>query len=121
MEQLTPAKVSKGKAGNVTTAALRVKRETKRRIQVELAKINKKAYGRNVRIDALISCAMSLLGDADIIALQESSLSNADRLERQFRDYAKNHSGASKDEFIGKLLSGEIGQSLGKSPSGQVL
>ena len=28
--------------------------------------------------------------------------------ESQYRDYQKTHSGANKDEFLGKLLSGEI-------------
>jgi hypothetical protein len=108
METSTNQKVGKIKPNTVSTVPLRVKRETKRRIQAELAKVNKKAFGRKVRVDALIARAIGLLSDVDIAALQDASLSNADRLEQQFRDYAKTHAGVSKDEFLGKLLSSGI-------------
>jgi len=36
------------------------------------------------------------------------SLSNADRLEQQYRDHIKAHGHITKDAFLGKLLSGEV-------------
>ncbi|MCX6110564.1 MAG: hypothetical protein NTZ90_13285 [Proteobacteria bacterium] len=104
MDQVITAKVNKTKSATVTTVSLRVKRETKRRVLAELAKVNKKTVGRKVRVDSLIVRALGLLTDADIVALQDGSLSNADRLELKFRDYQKLNPGASKDDFLGQLL-----------------
>ncbi len=104
MEQVSSVKSSKVKSTTISTVPLRVKRDTKRRVLAELAKVNKKAIGRKVRVDSLILHAISLLTDADILAVQDNSLSNADRLELQFRDYQKVNPGASKDHFLGHLL-----------------
>ena len=104
MDQNEAIKSNKSKPANVTTVPLRVKRETKRRVLAELAKVNKKSVGRKVRVDNLIVHAISLITDGDIKTLQENSLTNADRLELQFRDYQKVNPGASKDHFLGYLL-----------------
>ena len=104
MDQLGQVKVSKPKGAGVATVGLRVRRETKKRVQAELAKINKKDFGKKVRCDELIGTALSLLTERHIKELQDSSLTNADRLESQYRDYQKTHSGASKDDFLGTLL-----------------
>lgn len=104
METPNSKKGVKVKQNNVSTVSLRVKRETKRRIQAELVKVNKKEFGKKVRSDELIMRAIALLGDADIAALQDASFSNADRLEQQYRNYVRTHAGVSKDEFLGTLL-----------------
>jgi hypothetical protein len=104
MNQNEPAKSNKSKSANVTTVSLRVKRETKRRILAELAKVNKKDFGKKVRPDNLIALALSLLTDQHMKSLQEASLTNADRFEQRYRDYIKSHGVTSKDEFLGKIL-----------------
>lgn len=108
MEQVSTNKVNKAKAAGVSTVGLRVKRETKRRVLSELAKINKKDFGRMVRADELIALAMSLVEPKHLTELQERSLSNADRLERQYQAYIKTNGNVSKDAFLGKFLAGEI-------------
>jgi len=108
METPNSKKGIKVKQNNVSTVALRVKRETKRRIQAELAKVNKKPFGRTIRADALISKGLNRLTEQDILELQDASLSNADRLECRYAEYVKSNGSLSKDAFIGKLLSGEI-------------
>lgn len=108
MDQSTQVKTAKPKGAIAPTVALRVKRETKKRIQAELAKVNKKDFGKNVRCDELIGTALSLLTDQHFKALQDGSLTNADRLEAQYRDYVKKHGATSKDDFLGKLLSGKL-------------
>jgi len=107
MEQATQVKVSKTKQATTPTVGLRVKRETKKRIQSELAKINKKDFGKKVRCDELIGTALSLLTELHVKELQEGSLTNGDRLEQKFREYSKANPGASKDQFLGKLLGSE--------------
>lgn len=104
MESKQDSKASKMRKQQVSTVAVRVKRETKRRLQSEMAKINKKTIGRAVHLDALILRLLERLTEQDIIALQEQSLSNTDRLEIAHRDYIKRNGAISKDEFIGIML-----------------
>lgn len=110
METKQDSKATKIKANLVTTTPIRVKRETRRKILLELAKANKKDYGRKLRAEDLIAFAITLLQPDHIKQLQESTLSNADRLDQQFKDYITKHGTLSKDAFIGKLLAGEIGE-----------
>ncbi|MGE4234144.1 MAG: hypothetical protein AB7F43_12520 [Bacteriovoracia bacterium] len=89
-------------------ALLAVKKDTKRRVLQELAKINKKNFGKRVHTDELISMALGLIQPEHVIRLQEESLSNADRLEQEYQRFAKDHEDMTKDEFLGKLLRGEV-------------
>ncbi len=107
MEQTTQTKVNKTKQQNSTTVGVRLRRETKKRIQMELAKINKKDFGKKVRVDELLCILLPLLTDAHFKSLQDNSMTNADRLEKQYRAFIAKHGQLSKDEYIGKLLSGE--------------
>jgi hypothetical protein len=51
---------------------------------------------------------MSLITPQHLQELQEASLTHADRLERDFRAYAAEHGSTSRDEYLGKRLTGEI-------------
>lgn len=88
--------------------AIRVRKDTRKRVLAELARVNKKDFGRKVRPDEFIALAVSLVTPEHIVKLQESSLSNADRLEREYRTYVSTHGAISKDEYLGKRLAGEI-------------
>jgi len=105
MDAIEPVKKAKAKSATVATVSLRVKRDTKRRVLAELAKVNKKDFGKAVRTDALISLALSLLNDQHIKVLRDGSMTNADRLELRYRDYVKKNGATSKDEFLGRILS----------------
>ena len=113
MEQTTQTKVSKARQTNSPTVGLRLRRETKKRIQMELAKINKKDFGKKVRCDELIGTVLSLLTERHIKELQEGSMTNADRLEQKYREYVRKHGPMTKDSFLGTLLPpdsvGEVG------------
>jgi len=115
MEQAKVEKSNKPKAAPASTVGLRVKRETKRRVMQELAKINKKDFGKRIKADDLIALAIGLVGEQHLRQLQESSLSHTDRLALQHRAYIRQHGNISKDEFIGKLLSGELSNSGSRS------
>ncbi len=115
MDQSTQVKVTKPKVASGTSVSLRVKRETKKRIQAELAKVNKKDFGKKVRCDELIGTALSLLTDQHLRALQDGSMTNADRLEIQYRDYVKKHGATTKDDFLGHILAGNGAVNGGKS------
>lgn len=104
MEQSIQAKTAKSKATSAATVSLRVKRETKKRVQAELAKVNKKDFGKKVRCDELIGTALSLLTEQHFKELQDGSLTNADRLEQKFREHIRKHGPMTKDAFLGTLL-----------------
>ncbi len=94
------------KAKVVRTDNLRVRRETKKRIQSELAALNKKDFGRQITADDYVALAITLVQPAHLQGLRERSLSNKDRLEQKYQEYCAQHGKVSKDEFLGVLLSG---------------
>jgi len=115
MEPSTQTKVTKTKTQNSPTVGLRLRRETKRRIQMELAKINKKDFGKKVRCDELIGTVLSLLTDRHVKDLQDGSMTNADRLELKYREHVRKHGPMTKDAFLGTLFVGDnVGEAGGK-------
>ena len=101
------------KAKFVKTDSLRVRRETKKKVQAELAAINRKAFGRAVTADEYVALAITLIQPSHLDQLKDRSLSNKDRMEKRYQDYCAEHGRVSKDEFIGILLS--AGTDTGKA------
>lgn len=99
--------------------AIRVRKETRKRILADIGKVNKKDYGKKVRVDEYVTLALSLVRPEHIQALQEGSLSNADRLTRDYKTYTAKHGPMSKDEYLGKRLTGEIAASPDVSPDSE--
>ena len=95
-----------GKKSNV--ASIRVGKATSKQVQQTLELINKKDFGMRVRADKLIALALTRVTQSDLTGLQEGSLSNQDRFERDYSAYCAEHGKISKDEYLGKRLSGEI-------------
>ncbi len=111
METKQESKASKVKNQTASTTPIRVKRETRKKILQELAKANKKDFGRKVRADDLIALALSFVRAEHIELLQDATLSNADRLDRRYKEFVAKHGHVSKDVFLGKLLAGSLGES----------
>ena len=87
--------------------SLRVKPETRKRVLTELAKLNKKTFGRKVRVDQLLTLLITLIKPEHIQKLQDESLSNSDRIEMKYREHIKQFGPISKDEYLGLLLTKE--------------
>ncbi|MBS1983574.1 MAG: hypothetical protein JST16_05320 [Bdellovibrionales bacterium] len=119
METPVQAKQSKAPSRPSPYCTVRVKKETRKRILSELAKANKKDFGRRVHADEILSVALTLLTPDHIKKLQEESLSAMDRLERDYRTHVAKHGPMSKDVYLGKRLSGEIPAQVA-SPSQQL-
>lgn len=113
METKQDSKVAKAKHPKVSTVPIRVKRDTQKKILLELAKANKKDFGRKLRAEDLIAFALTLVRPEHIAQLQETTLSNADRLEQQYRAFIAKHGSLSKDAYLGKLLGGTLTPSDG--------
>ncbi len=103
----TVEKKSKPKAKASATAPIRVRVETRKKILQEVAKVNKKDFGKRIRAEDVIALAMSLLTPKHIETLQDASLSNADRFEQEYRSYIAANGHISKDAYLGKRLRGE--------------
>ncbi len=82
--------------------------ETSRLIQQMKDKANRKPYGRKVKDSEILALAVRLLTPEHIKELQEATLSERDRLQMVHEDYQKAHGKISMDQFLGKLLRGEI-------------
>jgi hypothetical protein len=89
-------------------ASIRIRRELKKQIQSDLDRVNKKDFGRRVRAEDYLSLALGLVSAVHLDELKERTLSNADRLERDYRAFVTKHGHLPKDEYLGKRLSGEI-------------
>lgn len=87
---------------------IRISNETKMQCS-RIAKVaNQKKLGRKVKIDEVLKLALSLITDAEIKKLQNSSLSNEDRKEQLRQMYIKKIGAISKDEFIGFIMKPEF-------------
>jgi hypothetical protein len=92
------------------------KKSVLKKIDPETAKIlgvlkdraNKKAHGRKIRDWEIIGKALSLLEPQHLQELQEATLSEKDRLHLAHEEFMKQHGKLTLDQFIGRLLKGEI-------------
>ncbi len=89
------------------TVPIRVKKITSRSIRTILNKLNKKALGKRIIVDDIISKAITLLSEKEFNELQEASYSSKDRLEIQFQEYCRANGNISKEKFLERLL--EVG------------
>lgn len=89
---------------------------SKRSIDLETAKtliqfkekVNKKSFGRDVRDHEILALAVKQLKQEHIQELQESTYSEQDRLNIAHDEFVKQNGKISLDQFIGKLIRGEI-------------
>lgn len=101
MESKSESKITKSKPTSLSTVNIRVKRETKKRLLAELARVNKKSHGKNVKLDAMINKWISRTTPQDILEWQEESLTHFDRFDMDYKEYVKAHGHISKDEYLG--------------------
>lgn len=97
----------KSRKTKVNTTPIRVYKPTAKSLKGTVQKLNKKPHGRKVRVDDVLLKALSLLEDKHFEEIQNSTLSNADRLEVSYREYCKTNEQISKDEYLGQLLAGK--------------
>lgn len=82
--------------------------ETAKLFQQFKERANRKAFGRKIRDTEILGAAVRLLGSDHILALQEATYSEKDRLQMAHEEYQKANGRISLDQFIGKLIRGEI-------------
>lgn len=86
--------------------------EAAKLLQALKEKANKKTYGRKIRDTEIIAKALGLIEANHLQELQENTLSEKDRLHMAHEEFQKAHGKISLDQFIGKLLKGEISSKI---------
>lgn len=82
--------------------------ETARQLSQLKERANKKPFGRKVRDAELIALGLKLVEQRHLAELQEQTYSEKDRLAMAHDDYQKANGKISLDQFIGRLIRGEI-------------
>lgn len=103
METSENKKQIKSNSKKLNTAGIRVNKDTRRDLARLVEKVNKKQFGKKVKISEVIALAITLIGEKHIQELQQFSLTNADKIEMQYKDYIRQNGSISKDDFLGKL------------------
>jgi len=115
METSEVKKVSKSVVKKVTSSAIRVSVETRKKLLTELVKINKKSLGKKVKMDALLLKLLSKLTAADVSELQEASLTGKDRMEQSYKAYCLKFGQLTMDDFLARLSEQALQQTTAAS------
>ena len=101
-------KVSQKGREQLSSAPVRVRRDTKAKLEQLLRRANKDRLGRRVKPDDLIGFALGLITDDHLTTICDGRLSNKDRLELLYRRTSKERRGLTREEFFGLLLDGKL-------------
>lgn len=111
-DKTTEKKASQAKRKNVLK---KIDTDSAKLLATLKERANKKGYGRKIRDGEIIAKGLSLVETRHLQELQDQTLSEKDRLHMAHEDFVKQHGKISLDQFIGKLLKGEMSQTI--SPS----
>lgn len=103
-ESKDPKDLKKSKESSVK----KIDPDAARLLRILVEKANKKDLGRKIRDSEVIMAGLEKLTSEDLQVLQDRSMRSKDRVELALLDYNKNNPKISMDEFLVKLLSGEI-------------
>lgn len=105
VDKASEKKVSQIKRKNVLK---KLDADTAKLLQTLKDKANKKTFGRKVRDSEVIGLGLSLINADHLQNLQNRTLSEKDRLHMAHEEYQKANGKVTMDQFIGKLLKGEV-------------
>ncbi|MCE3009737.1 MAG: hypothetical protein LW875_03900 [Proteobacteria bacterium] len=111
MEETKPHEKAQEKKVNTSKRKTFLKKldpETAKTLLALKEKANKKNFGRKIRDTEIIAKALTLIEPTHLEELQEATLSEKDRLLMAHEEFVKQNGKISLDQFIGKLLKGEI-------------
>ena len=111
MNKKEEKKATKGNSNDVRSN--RIKAETDRKLLAILKRLNSKEFGRKLRADDVIKLSISLLKDEHFKKLQDTTLTNTDRLELLYKQHSSKDKNITRDSFIGLVLAGKIDTSAG--------
>ena len=103
-----PVKVSKPNKTDEQFSTMRVTKTIRKMIQNSLDKVNKKEFGKPIRLDELLEQLLLLVDAKFIEQLQMKTYSNEDIQGLAYIEYKKTNGSITKDKFLGKVLSGQL-------------
>ena len=101
------AKVNKSGKGNASSP-VRLRAQSKWKLDALIARINKDRVGRRVQPDDLICYSLDLLTDQHLEEIGARLLTNKERIEILYSKLSKTKRGLSRDQFFGMLLEGKV-------------
>jgi hypothetical protein len=114
MEQTEVKKSTKLTGKKSNSATIRVSVDTRKRLVSELLKINKKQYGKRVKIDALLMLLLTKITSQDVTQLQEASLTGRDRIEQSYKAHCAKFGQITRDEYFALLLRPKVTNEINK-------
>lgn len=103
-------KSEKTKSAKIKSAMKKIDFAAAKHLSQLKERANKKEYGRKVLEKEILSLAVRLVTDEHLKELQALTYSEQDRLQIAHEEYQKSNGKITLDQFIGKLLKGEITQ-----------
>ena len=70
-------------------STIRVRKPTANRLKTIISKINRKTYGRKVTATDVVEVSLSLLGETELMEIEQSTYSNQDRLDIEYKQFCK--------------------------------
>ena len=101
------AKVNKSAKG-IASSPVRLRAQSRAKLDALIARINKDRAGRRVKPDDLICYSLDLLTDQHLQEIGARLLTNKERMEILYSKLSKTKRGLSRDEFLGMLLEGKV-------------
>jgi hypothetical protein len=101
------SKLQQKRKAKVPSVSIRVRQKSKTKLDQLLKKANKDRLGRKVKADDLICFALELITDQVLSEICVNTLSNKDRMELLFKAFSKDRPGATREDFLGRLLEGQ--------------
>jgi len=104
----TKGGVRQKSSDETTSSAVRIRHNTKVKLEQLLRQANKERLGRKVKVDDLLVFALGLITDQHLAEICNKTLSNKDRMELLYRKLSREKRGITRDEVLGALLDGKM-------------
>ena len=106
---VTSAKAKVNKSANASASSpVRLRTQSRTKLDALIARINKDRAGRRVKPDDLICYSLDLLTDQHLQEIGARLLTNKERIEILYSKLSKTKRGLSRDQFFGMLLEGKV-------------
>lgn len=108
MTEISPAPEKPKRSRTPLSRVKKLDPETAKLLLSIRDKVNKKDHGRKVRDADILAKALQLLTSVHIQELQAQTYSQKDHLQIAYEEFQKAHGKITMDEFLGKLMRGEV-------------
>jgi len=119
MDNELQAPTSKQKSSNSKYTSIRVTRTSANTIRKTISAANKKDYGEILRPCDLVDLLVQSINSDTINQLQEQSMSEQDKFDRDYKNYCSQYKKVTKDEFYKLVRQGQIFSASSSQEAGE--